>query len=560
MRRVPRPLSVVAVLPPSNTAPSAPSPASHAGPGRVVFVGAGPGDPELLTLRALERLRQADVIVHDALVPGAVLDAAGTRAERIAAPRSAAGDEDPGIAVGRLLVDLARRHRHVVRLKGGDPAVFARLAEEQQPLREAGIAWEIVPGVTAALAAAAAAGIPLTSRAAASSVTFLTGHEAFAKESPLDFEALARLPGTLVVYMGVEQVGTWSRALLAAGRRGDTPVAVVSHCSWPNQRVSVTTLDACGVEFDRCGWPAPAIVIVGDVAGQPASCSDEVKPLAGRTILITRPEGQGGELATLIAARGGSSMHLPVIRIGPPDSWASLDAAIGTADTFDWIVFASANGVRAFCDRLRFTGRDIRRLGTARVAAIGPATAREAADHGIACDLVAADHRSEGIVAALGGAARRGRFLLVRANRGRDAMRRGLEDLGHEVVEVTAYSSACVDTIEPATLAMLDNASIDWITITSSFIAESALHLFGDRLRHWKIASMSSVTTATLQAAGVRPTAEAAVPTSVGLVEAIARWEAAHRRTAHAAESPEPARSLGRPDGGAVQPGTASRR
>ena len=535
-------------------------------PGRVIFVGAGPGDPDLLTLRALDCLRRADVVVYDVLVPAVVLDAAGTHAERLPVPRPASSDADPGFAVGQLLVELAEKHRVVVRLKGGDPGVFARLTEEQQPLREAGVPWEIVPGVTAALAAAAVAGVPLTSRTAASSVTLLTGHEAGDKGSALDFEALARLPGTLVVYMGVEQVATWSRALIAAGRRGDTPVTVVSRCSWPDQRTCFTTLGDCGEELDRCGWMAPAIVIIGEVAGQPALPASgpargaaALGPLSGRTVLITRPAGQGGELSALVAAHGGSSVHLPVIRIGPPDSWAALDAAIDAADSFDWIVFASANGVRSFAERLRVAGRDIRHLGTARVAAIGPATAREAALLGIPSDLVPEDQRSEGIVAALGDGPRQGRFLLVRASRGRDVMRRGLEALGHDVTEVSAYSSLGVDSIDPSMLAELERG-IDWITLTSSFIAESACRLFGERLRLWKVASLSPVTTATLVAAGVTPTVEAAQPSTAGLVAAIAGWEAAHRDFAHPAGSADAVRTARRPPGHALDSGTASRR
>lgn len=534
--------------------------------GSVLFVGAGPGDPDLLTLRALECLRRADVVVHDVLVPAAVLDAAGTQAVRVPVPRPSASDADPGTTVGRLLVDLVRRHRVVVRLKGGDPGVFARLAEEQQPLRDAGVPWEIVPGVTAALAAAAVAGVPLTSRAAASSVTLLTGHEADDKHSGLDFEALARLPGTLVVYMGVEQVATWSRALIKAGRRGDTPVTVVSRCSWPDQRTCFTTLAECGAALDRCGWTAPAIVIVGDVAGQPASPTVEPmggdaarRPLAGRTVLITRPAGQGGELSSLVAAHGGSSVHLPVIRIGPPASWDPLDAAIGAADSFDWIVFASANGVRSFAGRLRHAGRDARHLGTARIAAIGRATAREAALHGLPCDLVPDEHRSEGIVAALGAGARRARFLLVRADRGRDVMRRDLEALGHHVTEVAAYASLAVDALDPAALMALERG-VDWITVTSSFIAESALRLFGDRLRRWRVASLSPVTTATLAAAGVTPTVEAAEPSTAALVEAIAGWEAAHRDLAHAAGSAATARAAVPPAAHAVDSAGRSRR
>lgn len=536
-----RTMSVVPVPQPTNTA-SAARAEPTAAPGRVIFVGAGPGDPQLLTLRALDCLRRADVIVHDALVPLAVLDAAGTTAERIPVPRSSAIEEDPGITVGRLLVDLAQRHALVVRLKGGDPTVFARLAEEQEPVREAGIAAEIVPGITAALAAAAAAGVPLTSRASASSVTLLTGHEASDKHAMLDFTALARLPGTLAVYMGVDQVATWSRNLMAAGKSGDTPVTVVSRCSWPDQRTCATTLARCASELDRYQWTSPAIVIVGDVVGEtPLEAPEPAGALAGRTVLITRPAGQGADLAALITARGGSAVHLPVIVIGPPDSWEPLDRAIAAADTFDWIVFASANGVRSWCERLRAGGRDLRHLGTARIAAIGPATAREATLHGIQCDLVPDEHSSEGIVAALSGQARRGRFLLVRANRGRDVMRTGLEALGHHVTEVAAYASRATAPIGADVLATLAS-DVDWITITSSFIADSAVRLLGPKLGSWKVASISPVTTAALAAAGIQPTVEAERPTNEGLVAAITAWEASHRDLAHAAGSAKSAR------------------
>jgi len=524
-----------------------------------VFVGAGPGDPELLTLRAAECLRQADVIVHDTLVPEAVLAVAGDSPARIPAPRPRSAEEDAGIAIGRLLVDLAGRHRLVVRLKGGDPAMFARLAEEQQPLRQAGIPFAIVPGVTAALAAAAAAGVPLTSRAAASSVTFLTGHEACDKDASLDFTALARLPGTLVIYMGVEQIEAWSSSLIAAGKPADTPVTVISRCSWPDQRLCVTTLAGCRVEFDRCRWPAPAIVIVGDVAGQ-AAVAGGSSGLAGRTVVVTRPAGQGAELAMLVAAHGGAAVQVPVIRVGPPSSWEPLDAAIRVADTFDWIVFASVNGVRAFCERLRHAGHDIRRVGTARIAAIGPATAREAALHGIRCDLVPEEHRSEGIVAALGDTMRRGRVLLVRANRGRDAMRCGLEALGHDVTEVPAYATQPLDAIDPETLAAIDRAGIDWITVTSSFIAESAVRLLGPRMRACRVASMSPVISATLREAGIVPAVEAVAPTNAALVEAITVWEATHGGLAQPARSPEPAPAARQRPAGTVQPGDGSRR
>jgi uroporphyrinogen III methyltransferase/synthase len=496
-----------------------PSPAT-----RVYFVGAGPGHPDLLTVRAVECLGRAEVVVHDGLVPPALLEAVGCRAERMLVPRSVEGS-DPGEATGRLLAELAATGRTIVRLKGGDPAVFGRLAEELQPLRDAGIPFEIVPGVTAALAAAAAAGVPLTSRQAASSLTILTGHEADEKNEGLDFSALAGLPGTLAIYMGVEQVQRWSQELISAGKPVDTPVTVISRCSWPDQRIAVTTLGECGAAFERSGWPSPAIVIVGDVAEPRPPQAQTPRPLAGRRILVTRPRGQGEDLAAAIAALGGECIHSPVIRIEPPASWEPLDRAIAAADTFDWIVFASANGVRSFVERLRAMRRDGRHLGTARLAAIGPSTAAALESAGLVCDLEPERSQSEGIVESLGHTVRHGRFLLVRADRGRDVMRREFEALGHHVTEVAAYSSRAADTIDPATLSALDRAGIDWITVTSSFIAESAARLFGDRMRRWKIASLSPVTSATLESLGLAPTVEAASPTAGSLAAAIATWE-----------------------------------
>jgi len=494
-------------------------------------VGAGPGDPGLLTVRALECLRRADVVVYDTLVPAAVLDIAASTAERLAVPRDGQdGDGDPGQATGRLLSRLAAAGRTVVRLKGGDPAVFGRLSEEMGPVWDAGIPVEIIPGVTAAAAAAAAAGIPLTSRAAASSLTILTGHEAADKREGIDFRQLAALPGTLVIYMGVEQVERWSGGLLSAGKPADTPVTIVSHCSWPDQRIAVSTLARCAADFERHNWPSPAVVIVGEVA-QPvdvASTLADRRPLAGRRVLNTRPPGQGDEFDALVRAAGGSSLRVPAIRIGAPESWQPLDEAIRQADTFDWIVFASANGVRGFMDRLRGAGLDGRALGTARLAAIGPAT-REALEHaGFACDLTPTLFRSEGMTAALAQSPKRSRFLLVRANRGRDVMRREFEAAGHVVREVAAYSSEPVELLDAATVAAIDQMPVDWITITSSLIAESAIRLFGPWISQWRVASLSPITSATLRQHGIEPTVEASAAVAESLVAAMADWEAAH--------------------------------
>lgn len=507
--------------------------------GRVVFVGAGPGAPDLLTIRALETLRTADVVVHDQLVPRAILDLAAPAAERLPVPRGsdACGDANPGEVAGQLLARLAREGRTVVRLKGGDPSVFARLVEELEPLREAGVVVEFVPGVTAALAAAAAAGVPLTSRSAASSLTIVTGHAADDKTAGIDFRTLASVPGTLVVYMGVEQLAGWSADLLAAGKPGDTPVTVVSRCAWPDQRIAFTTLGRCAADAARHGWRPPAAVIVGETA-QPLAARG---PLAGCGVLVTRPAGQGDELAALVAAAGGNCLHVPLVRIEPPDSWEPLDAAIARADTYDWIVFASANGVRAFVERLRQAGRDARALGTSRLAAIGPATRRELDRAGLHVDLAPDTYSSEGLVAAFAHAPGGGRFLLVRADRGRDVLRTELLARGHVVDEVAAYRNLPVDQVDSATLAAVDRAEVRWITITSSAIAEAAVQVFGDRLHRWRVASLSPITSATLRRAGIPVAVEASEATAAGLVAAIIGGEAAgHAGIAPPAESPQP--------------------
>ena len=508
--------------------------------GRVAFVGAGPGAPDLLTLRALERLRSADVVVYDQLVPPAILALAGSATERLPVPRGAdaCGETNPGEAAGHLLVRLARAGRNVVRLKGGDPSVFARLVEELEPLREAGIAVEFVPGVTAALAAAAAAGVPLTSRSAASSLTILTGHEADDKASGIDFHDLAALPGTLAVYMGVEQMARWSADLLAAGKSADTPVTIVSRCSWPEQRIATTTLARCAADAVRLGWQSPAVILVGEAA-QPLLPPG---PLAGRCVLITRPAGQGDELASLVRSAGGHCLHVPLVRIEPPVSWDPLDAAIARADTYDWIVFASANGVRSFAERLRHAGRDARALGTARLAAIGPATTRELAAVGLHADLAPETFSSEGLVEAFTALPRGGRFLLVRADRGREVLRHGLTARGHTVDEVAAYRSVSLESLDPESLELIERAGVDWITITSSAIAEAAVRAFGERLHRWRIASLSPITSATLARAGIPIEAEAAEATAAGLVAAIVACESQPAaRIAPSAGSPQPA-------------------
>jgi uroporphyrinogen III methyltransferase/synthase len=509
--------------------------------GKVVFVGAGPGHPDLMTVRARQWLRQADVIVHDALVPGELLITANPAARFIPVPRGGAAGTDPGTAVGDLLVDLSAAGRTVIRLKGGDPTVFARLAEELAPLRNAGIAVELVPGVTAALAAAAAAGIPTTSRSAASAVVLVTGHEADRKESAIDFQTLARLAGTIAIYMGVEQAEAWSRSLLATGMPGDTPVTIVSRCSWPDQTIAVTTLARCAADFTSRAWRAPAVAIVGEGGHGAAAGATSGGPLSGQRVLVTRPAGQEEAVIDLICRAGGVPIHVPVIRIEAPGSWGPFDSSLRVADTFDWIVFSSVNGVRAFLERLRALGRDGRSLGSARLAAVGPATARALDQAGYVCDLVPETFHAEALAERLATTADGMRVLLVRAENGRDVLARRLAAAGHEVVETEAYRSVAVETPDEGTAALLAACPIDWIVVTSPAIAKAATALWGDRMHHWKIASISPLTSAALRDAGFRPTVEAATATAEGIVAAMTEWEVG--RAGHAPQAEQSAQT-----------------
>jgi uroporphyrinogen III methyltransferase/synthase len=487
------------------------------GLGRVAFVGAGPGAADLITRRGAERLRRATVVVHDTLVPAEVLAIAAPDAPRVCVAPPPPNGPDAGTATGLMLVELAGQGGLVVRLKGGDPTVFARLAEELAPVRRAGIPVEIVPGVTAALAAAAAAVVPLTSRAAASSLTILTGHEAAEKSGPAgDFAAIAALPGTLAVYMGVEQAAEWSRRLVEAGLPGSTPVTIVSRASWPDQRIGTTTLAGCVARVVGQAWQAPAVLLVGG-----SSAERPPGPLAGRRIVVTRPAGQGNELVRLLEAAGGTCVGVPLVEILEPESWHALDEAVRNAATYDWIVLASGNGVRSFVGRMRAAGRDARALGTARLAAIGPATCHALEAAGLVADLAPATFSSEGLVEALAGAAPQSRFLIVRADQSRGVLRREFEARGHHVDEAVAYRSRPVTALDAAARAALDRAPVDWVTVTSPSIARTAVRVFGDRLPGWRVASLSPVTSAALRAEGVEPTVEAAAATGPSLVAAI---------------------------------------
>ncbi len=492
--------------------------------GTVYLVGAGPGDPGLITLRGIECLQRADCVLYDYLVNPRILHHARPEAERICLGRHGRSRIWSQEEVNREIVRRALDGQCVVRLKGGDPAVFARVAEETDALHAAGIPFEIVPGITAALAAGSFAGIPVTDRRLASAVALVTGQQGGGKgEPPLDYEAIARFPGTLVFYMGVTTVRSWTEALLAHGKPAKTPAAIVRRCSLPDQIVIRTTLDHVAAELTPATrLRPPVVVIVGEVAGCEQGISwFERRPLFGHTILVTRPEEQAADLERPLSELGAQVLSQPAIRIDPPDDWSDVDQCLADLPDYDWLVFSSANGVRYLLDRLRDTGRDLRALGGVKLAAIGPGTDRELGRYHLRADLQPEAFRAESLAESLAPYADGGRFLLARASRGREVLAEQLREAGAKVSQTVVYHSRDVREPDREIRRQLQGGRIDWVTVTSSAIARSLAAMFGDDLHRARLVSISPITSSTLRQLGFEPSAEATTYTMPGVVEAL---------------------------------------
>jgi uroporphyrinogen III methyltransferase/synthase len=493
-------------------------------PGYVYLVGAGPGNPKLITLRGVECLQQADVILYDYLVNSQILELASPHAERICLGHHGGSRIWPQNEINQRLVALARDGKTVVRLKAGDPMVFARVAEETDLLLRERIPYEIVPGITAALAAGSYAGVPLTHRNMASAVALITGQEKAGKDhSSLDFDALARFPGTLVFYMGVTTAERWTKALIAAGKPAETPVTIVRRCSFPDQVTIRCRLEEVARKIAApTAIRPPAIVIVGDVSGTPQALRwFEQRPLFGQTVMITRPQTQCGDLSDRLSSLGANVVVHPAISIAPPPNWDPVDRAIRDIDTYNWLVFSSRNGVQYFLNRLIACQRDLRSLGGVRLAAIGPGTRDALAEYHLRADLVPEEYRAEALAESLAAAAAGRRFLLTRASRGREVLAEGLMAAGAHVDQVVCYESTDVATVEPQIQQALAKGQVDWVTVTSSAIARSLVAVLGDDLRQARLVSISPVTSATLRKLGFEPAVEAREYTMDGIVSAI---------------------------------------
>jgi uroporphyrinogen III methyltransferase/synthase len=480
--------------------------------GTVYLVGAGPGDPGLLTARALELLRGADVVLHDRLIPAEALDVVRDDAIVIDVGKIGGGEQVPQQDTNALLVEHARAGRAVVRLKGGDPFVFGRGGEEAQLLLGEGIPVEVVPGVTAGIAASAYAGIPVTQRGMASAVAFVTGHEDPVKgESSVDWRALAAFPGTLVLYMGMRGLPEIARRLVEEGRPAVEPVAVVARGTLPDQRVVTGTLGDIALRVAEAGVGAPAVTIVGPVAALREELAWlERRPLAGLSIVVTRARPQASGLAATLAELGARVTQAPAIGIHP------VDVELPDVAAYDLVCLTSVNGV----DRLFELVRDARSLAGPVIAAVGPGTAQRLRDHGVAADVVPERAVGEGLLEALAGLEIR-RALVLRAREGRDVLPDGLRERGADVDVVTLYETRpepLGDALREAVLAA------DWITFTAGSAVRSLVAAVGgaDALRGGpRLASIGPVTSGVLRELGLEPDVEAVEHTPDGLVAAL---------------------------------------
>jgi len=481
----------------------------------VYLVGAGPGDPGLLTRRGEELLRAADVVVYDRLAPRALLDLARPDAELVdvgKAPGDAVMTQEE---INALLVAHGAAGRAVVRLKGGDPFVFGRGGEEAEACLAAGLPFEVVPGVTSAIAALAYAGIPVTHRRVSTSFTVVTGHEDPAKGgSDTRWDALAQAGGTLVVLMGAGRIAEIAKALIAGGREENTPVAAVRFGTRPDQRTVRATL---GTIADA-GVESPSAIVVGDVAALDFSWF-ESRPLFGRTIVVTRAREQASELRTRLEELGAAVLELPAIRIVP------IDFALPDLAPFSWIVFTSANGVDAFFDRgLASAHLDARALARTRIAAIGPGTAAALAQRGLRADLVPERFVAESLLEAFPSGS--GRVLLARAETARDVLPEGLTRKGYDVEVLAVYRTEPVPP-DPAVVARVraGAAAVDAITFTSSSTVDNFCDAIGVPLPepHPPVVSIGPVTSGTARERGLAVSAEADPHTIDGLVDALVR-------------------------------------
>lgn len=499
--------------------------------GIVYLIGAGPGDPGLITVKGLECVRRADVLIYDYLANPAFLEHAAPGAESIYVGKRKGRHHRPQQEINRLLVEKANEGKIVARLKGGDPYVFGRGGEEAQCLHAAGIPFEVVPGVTAGFAAAAYAGIPLTHRDYTTSLALVTGHEDPAKKmSSLDWEKLATGVGTLVFYMGMANLPLIAKKLVEHGRSPRTPVAVIRWATTPRQQTLVATLETVVEEVEKSGIKPPAVILVGDVIELREQLRwFDNRPLFGRRVMVTRSAEQAREFVALLEEQGAEAVCCPTIATVPPESWDELDSAIAALDRTDFLILTSANAVDYFFGRLAELGHDVRALAGLEIVAVGPKTARSIRRRGVVADLVPEDYRAEGVVDLLKerGVANK-RILYPRADLARELIPGELVAAGARVVAPVAYRTVEPEGGEERLRELLGAGEIDAITFTSSSTVENFFAMLGEEstrlLEGVAVVSIGPLTTATAERLGLQVAVAAETSTLEGMLEAMVNY------------------------------------
>ncbi len=497
-----------------------PSPGARAGV--VYLVGAGPGDRGLMTARALELIATADAILYDRLIPDGALAGAREDAELIYVGKKPSEPVMPQERIEERMVEIAREGRSVVRLKGGDPFVFGRGGEEAEALVDAGVSFEVVPGVTAGIAAPAYAGIPVTHRDDASAVAFVTGHEDPDKpESAIDWEALARFPGTLVLYMGVKNLPRISSNLIESGRDADAPAAAVQRGTHADQRTVVATTATLPEAVSEAALKPPSILLFGPVAARRDRIAWlERRPLHGKRVVVTRARAQASGLAQSLRGLGAEVIELPAIRIEPRITTSAVAAALEDLHSYALVCLTSPNGVRLLFEAMADRALDARALANATVAAIGPGTARELRSHGVIPDVVPPRSIAESLIEALREVEVEGRpVLIARAAEARDILPEALQERGAKVDVVPLYETVREDADPEAVAAA---AEADYVTFTSSSTVKNFLQTVGEQgAARARVVSIGPVTSDTARELGLEVAVEASRHDPEGLLAAL---------------------------------------
>jgi uroporphyrinogen III methyltransferase/synthase len=500
--------------------------------GKVYLIGAGPGDPGLITVKGLACVKRADVIIYDYLANERLLDQRRPDAELIYVGKQGSRHTLPQGEINSLIVKKAREGKLVARLKGGDPFIFGRGGEEAEELADNNIPFEIIPGVTAATSVPTYAGIPLTHREHTASVAFVTGHEDPTKpESKVHWDKIATGIGTLVFFMGMKNLQNIVDNLVKNGRDPETPVALIQWGTRTDQRVVTGTLKNIVLSVNEAKLGPPAIIVVGEVVKLRNKLNwYESKPLFGKRIVVTRSRDQASVFSERLVDLGATTIEFPTIDVVPPASWDELDKAVTAIESYNWTIFTSANAVRFFMERLRGLGKDLRMLKGVDICAVGPKTAEALESYGIRPDLVPAEFKAEGVLSALGGLKVKGlKFLIPRAKSARELIPDKLRELGALVTVATAYENVKPTADVERAKKLFEEKKIAGVTFTSSSTVNNFVEMLGQKeyktlLDGVVVACIGPVTAKTAEAYGMNIDIMPKEYTIPALVEAMAEY------------------------------------